>query len=145
MRTVVVAVVASLSASVGEVLVSQGMKTFGERDWSRPSEWLALVLVVLRNPQVLAGVVFMAGFFFLFLAALTWSDLSFFNPLTALSYVFTAILCHIALGEDVSWRRWLGTLVVMVGVVLITSDAANRAVVPGSDPRPPAVRRDAGP
>ena len=66
MKTVIVAVLASLSAAVGEVLVSQGMKRFGERNWSRPSEWLDLVFEIVRNPLVLAGVVFMAGFFFLF-------------------------------------------------------------------------------
>ena len=122
MKTVTVVVLASLANAVGEVLVSQGMKRFGERDWSQPSEWLELVLVVLRNPRVLAGVAFMAGFFYLFLAALTWADLSYLNPLTATTYVFTAVFARMFLGEELSWRRWVGTIIVVAGVALISLD-----------------------
>jgi drug/metabolite transporter (DMT)-like permease len=137
MKTLIVAVVASLSAAVGDVLVSQGMKRFGERDWSRPSEWLNLVLEIQRNPTVLLGVVFMAGFFFLFLAALSWADVSYLTPLTALTFVFTTVLAKLALGEEMSWRRWLGTLIVMVGVVLISLDApATKGLYGHADPAP---------
>jgi len=134
-KTLIVAVVASLAAAVGEVLVSQGMKGFGERDWSRPSEWLDLVLVILRNPYVLTGVVFLAVFFLLFLAALTWADVSYLSPLTALTYVFTAVLARMALGEELSWRRWLGTLIVVAGVMLISLDApATKGLYGGVEP-----------
>ncbi len=132
MKTVIVVLLASLANAVGDVLVSQGMKRFGERDWTEPSEWLALVLVVLRSPRVLVGVAFMAAFFYVFLATLTWADLSYLNPLTAMTYIFTALLSRMFLGEEISWRRWLGTLVVVAGIALISVD-------------PPATRGARGP
>ncbi len=142
MKTVIVIVLASLVAAVGEVLVSEGMKRFGERDWSRPSEWLNLILEIPRNPHVLIGVIFLAGFFFLFLAALSWADVSYVSPLTALSYLFTTILARAALGEEVSWRRWLGTLIVVVGVFLVSLDAPTTAGLYGpADPSAPPPAR----
>ncbi len=142
MKTVIVVVLASLANAVGEVLVSQGMKRFGERDWSQPSEWLELLLVVLRSPRVLAGVAFMAGFFYLFLAALTWADLSYLNPLTATTYVFTAAFARLFLGEELSWRRWVGTIIVVAGVALISLDTpATKGLYGRVDP--PSMRQGA--
>ena len=63
MKTFIVLFLAALSGAVAETLFSYGMRSFGAMEWSRPSRWLDLILVVARNPHVLLGVVFAAGFF----------------------------------------------------------------------------------
>ncbi len=55
-------------------------------------------LRVFTNPSIIIGIIFLAGFFFLWLAILSWCDLSFVLPLTALSYVLTAIFIHLFSG-----------------------------------------------
>lgn len=134
MKTYVVLVLAALSGAIGETFFSYGMRRFGPMDWSNPSRWLDLLLVVARNAHVLTGVVFAAGFFFLYLAALSWVDLSFAMPLTALSFVFAAVLSRFILGEQVSWHRWVGTIVIVAGVTLVALDRNTRTVRPEKAP-----------
>ena len=46
-------------------------------------------------------------------------DLSIFYPLTSISYIFTILLAMFLLGETVSVVRWVGILLVMLGVGMI--------------------------
>jgi drug/metabolite transporter (DMT)-like permease len=122
MKTFVVILFATLSAAIGEVLMSYGMKKGGEVDLTAPSQWIGLILSVVRNPYVLIGVVLLAIFFFLYLASLSWADISFVMPLTAMSFIFAALLAKFVLKEDVSWFRWIGTLVIVVGIIIVALD-----------------------
>ena len=120
-------VFAALSGAVAETLFSYGMKSFGAMDWSKPSRWLDLLLVVPRDPHVLAGVVFAAGFFFLYLTALSWADLSYAMPITALSYIFAAVFARVFLGEQLSWHRWVGSLLIVAGIALVVLEGHQRS------------------
>jgi len=122
MKIVIVIIIAALSAAIGESLLSFGMKKFGPVSTSDPSHWLMLIFSVIKNPYVFLGVVFLAVFFFLYLAALSWADLSYVLPLTALSYLFAALLAKFFLKEDVTWLRWAGTIVIVLGIVLVALD-----------------------
>lgn len=134
MRTFLVLFFASLSGAVAESLFSYGMRSFGEMDWSNPSRWLDLLLVVPRNRHVLAGVVFAAGFFFLYLTALSWADLSYAMPITALSYIFAAIIAKVFLGEQVSWQRWVGTALIVAGIAMVVLEGRQRTPRAASAP-----------
>ena len=119
MRTFVVILIATISAAIGEVLLSYGMRKNGEVDLSVPSQWIDLILSVVRNPYVLAGVVLLAVFFFLYLASLSWDDISYVMPLTAMSFIFVALMAKFVLKEDVSWQRWAGTVLIVAGVAFV--------------------------
>ena len=127
MKTFIVIFLATASAAVGEAFLSYGMKKNGQIDLTVPSQWGHLVLSVIKNPYVLAGVFFLAIFFFLYLAALSWGDLSYIMPLTAMSYIFAALLAKYFLGEDVSWFRWIGTVVITLGIIFIALDSKERS------------------
>jgi drug/metabolite transporter (DMT)-like permease len=136
-KTLVVLVFAALSGAVAETLFSYGMRSFGEMDWSNPSRWIDLLLVVPRNPHVLAGVLFGAGYFFLYLTALSWADLSYAMPITSLSFLFGAIFASLFLGEDVSWYRWAGTMLIVAGIVLVVLGGRPRTRGVSAQPPPP--------
>jgi len=123
MKTFVVILFATLSAAIGEVSISYGMKRGGEIDLTVPSQWVGLILSVVRNPYVLMGVILLAVFFFLYLAALSWADISFVMPLTAMSFIFAALMAKFVLKEDVSWFRWIGTVVIVVGIIIVSMDS----------------------
>jgi drug/metabolite transporter (DMT)-like permease len=145
MRTLVVLVFAALSGAVAETLFSYGMRSFGEMDWSKPSRWVDLLLVVPRNPHVLVGVIFAAGFFFLYLTALSWADLSYAMPVTALSFLFVVLFARIFLGEQVSWHRWVGTLLIVAGIALVVLEGRQRtAGAATAEPRHSAETSGAG-
>ena len=126
MKTIILAFLAALSAAVGETILSYAMKRSGQVDVTEASQWINLVFSVVRNPYIFAGVLFLGVYFFLYLIALSWADLSFVLPLTAVSYFCAAFLAKYFLGEDVSWLRWAGTIVILVGITLVAFDGKQR-------------------
>ncbi len=127
MKTIIIVTLAALSAAVGETLLSYGMKRGGAVNVTEPSQWFSLILSVVRNPYITVGVIFLAIFFFLYLAALSWADLSFVLPLTAVSYIFAALLARFVLREEVSISRWIGTVVIMIGITLIALNGGQHS------------------
>jgi drug/metabolite transporter (DMT)-like permease len=125
MKTYIVILIATLSAAIGEVLLSYGMRRQGEVDLTVPSQWIDLITSVVRNPYVLAGVVLLAVFFFLYLAALSWGDISYVMPLTAMSFIFVALMAKFILNEDISVYRWAGTILIVIGIAFVVFDESG--------------------
>jgi len=65
------------------------------------------------------GLMLQALAFFTLLALLSWADLSFVVPATALNYVVGAAGSALFLREHVDRTRWAGVLLVCVGVAVI--------------------------
>ncbi|MFC1686797.1 EamA family transporter [Nanoarchaeota archaeon] len=63
---------------------------------------------------------FLGGIFLLF--ALKKGDLSFVYPITAVSYVFVALLSLYILKETIYLKQWLGLGVIVMGVLFIGSE-----------------------
>ncbi len=61
----------------------------------------------------------MAFGFFALLGALSMYNVSFVVPVTALSYVAGALGGVVFLKERVSFQRWMGVLLVAIGVTLV--------------------------
>jgi drug/metabolite transporter (DMT)-like permease len=108
-----------VSGTGGELCVSRAMRTVGELHDFRPKAILAFVLRGLRQPWMWAGVTMMAIAFFSLLAILSFSDVSFVVPVSALSYAAGAFGARMFLGERISRNRWLGILVVSIGVTIV--------------------------
>lgn len=103
----------------GELCVSRAMKTLGEVHDFRPSALLQFVWRAARVAWMWIGVAFMALAFFSLLAMLSMENVSFVVPVTALSYAAGAIGATLFLREKISKQRWLGVLVVCIGVTLV--------------------------
>ncbi len=103
----------------GEMCVSRAMKTVGEVKDFRPGAILRVVLRALRVGWMWAGLTMMAIAFFALLGALSVDNVSFVVPVTALSYLIGACGGKFLLGERVSSQRWLGVLLVVIGVTLV--------------------------
>lgn len=107
-------------ASFGDVALSYGMKRVGTISAAR---WTDLFFAVL-DPWVALGIVLLLGFFAAYLAALSWSDLTYVLPATSLGYVLLALLSVFLLHERVTFTRWLGILLVSSGVAIVTRGPA---------------------
>jgi len=103
----------------GELCVSRAMKAVDHAKSFRPREIGRVILSALRVPWMWLGVGMMATAFFALLAALTIFNVSFVVPVTALSYVAGAFGSTVFLHERVNRQRWLGVLLVAVGVTLV--------------------------
>lgn len=106
--------------TVGDLLMSAGMKRHGEvTDWSLLG-MLHLCRDLVRNPYIMASIPVMAISFFANMALMSATPMSFAVPMTASSYILETALAKYYLREHVDWRRWVGASLVAIGIALIS-------------------------
>lgn len=120
LKTAVVMLMAVIAGTIGDLLLASGMKQLGDLSAMNLKGILNVSLQALTSPKLVAGTAMLAIFFFLWLAVLSWEDLSVALPMQALNYVLVAFLSQYFLHEIVSPLRWAGTVLVAIGVIMIT-------------------------
>jgi drug/metabolite transporter (DMT)-like permease len=106
---------AVIANTLGNFLLSVGMRSMDFKPWASPLQYLR----IFANPWIDAGVVLLLIWFAAQLSLLSWADLSYVLPITAASYVLTAVLGKVFLHEFISISRWSGILAISVGVLLV--------------------------
>lgn len=125
LKTLVVMLIAITSGAIGDIFLTQGMKSFGDLSTMGLKQIFETVLKALTNWRLILGTAMQAVYFGLWLAVLSWEDLSVALPLQALSYIVVAFLAQWFLGENVGPMRWAGIGLVCLGVVLITKSSGS--------------------
>lgn len=121
----------------GDLLMSKGMRAIGRAPSWNPAALLHYGLQVFTSPIVWLGTLAMIGFFVSYSLVLSWADYSYVQPATALSYGIVALLGRYVLAETITPLRWIGIIVVCVGVLVIgytpprTTDSLTMQVPPG--------------
>lgn len=117
--------------STGVILLKKGMTHIGDINGYTVAEMFRVFKAGVTSPQILLGVFFEAVFFGCLLLLMNKSDISFLWPLTALSFVFATLAAMIFLGESVSWIRWIGVALIMLGAAFISySEHAKKPAPP---------------
>ena len=119
MRTALFIAIVVFAGTGGEIAVTHAMKRLGEVKSFSPLAILRVVGRAFRQGWMWFGFALMAVAFFALLLLLSWEDVSFVIPATALSYVAGALGARFLLGEQVSGLRWAGVLLVCIGVALV--------------------------
>ena len=133
MKTAAVLVIAILSQAAGNVFLTRGMKAVAAGATSEGpfSQALHFALSAARSPEVLIGTLLLIVFFALYSAALSWADLSFVLPATAFGYVLNVAAGHYFLNEEVGRMRWIGSLIITLGVVFVSRSGDRTRVEAG--------------
>jgi drug/metabolite transporter (DMT)-like permease len=105
--------------TVGELCMTRAMKIIGEAKEFRPRALFAVVLRAFQFGWMWVGFLMMTLAYFALLGMLARANLSFVIPVTALSYVVGAVGGRWFLGEEVAHQRWIGILLVCLGVTLV--------------------------
>jgi drug/metabolite transporter (DMT)-like permease len=79
---------------------------------------------VFNAPLLWCGIGSYVIEFFVWIEALSRAPLSLVFPIGALAYCGVVLAGKVVLGETVSRRRWLGTLVITAGVMLVAISGA---------------------
>ena len=103
----------------GELCVTRAMKHIGEVKNFAPRHLLGVILCAFRLGWMWLGLGLMTAAFLALLTLLSWENVSFVIPATALNYAVGALGAKFLLGEHVSPKRWVGALVVCFGVALV--------------------------
>lgn len=119
MRVWMLLAIVVLAGTAGEISVTRAMKHIGEVHRFHPRALLDVLGQAFRIKWMWLGIGLLAMAFFSLLALLSWENVSFVVPLTALSYVVGALMAKLFLKEEVDRIRWMGVLLVVLGVVLV--------------------------
>jgi drug/metabolite transporter (DMT)-like permease len=103
----------------GELCLTRAMKTIGEVHDFRPRALFGVFARALRVGWMWIAIMLMATGFFSLLGMLSLENVSFVVPVTALSYAAGAYGGSLFLGERVTPQRWLGVLLVCIGVTMV--------------------------
>jgi drug/metabolite transporter (DMT)-like permease len=122
-----------LTASVGDTFLGRGMKDFGPVSVNH----LGSLLHAVWNPWVIAGILLLLGFFASYLTALSWADLTFVLPSTAFGYVVVALLSRFWLHEHITPSRWIGIVLIVIGVGFVTRGPSYTEHSPAALPHLP--------
>jgi drug/metabolite transporter (DMT)-like permease len=120
LKTLVVMILAITAGAVGDIFLTLGMKSVGDLSTKGFREMIELALRAMTSPKLIIGTMLQAVYFGLWLAVLSWEDLSVALPMQALNYVIVAFLSQWYLGESVTLMRWSGIVIICIGVGLVT-------------------------
>ena len=105
----------------GNSSMAVGMKQVPEKMSIDPTLYLHAML----NPFVALGIVALTLSLLTRMALFSLADLSFVLPVTAIGYVIAVLIGKVFLHETVTPQRWLGTLLIFLGAVLVGSTSRN--------------------
>jgi drug/metabolite transporter (DMT)-like permease len=115
LRKYLVLVGVALFGALGDVALSRGMKQVGEVS----PHHLQQLINAIANPWVISGISLLIVFFVSYMTALSWADLTYVLPATAIGYIIMAGLARWFLNEQVTFTRWAGILLITAGVGFI--------------------------
>ena len=124
-KTIVIMLLAVTAGTVGDILLAKGMKQLGDLSTMNLRGIMEVAFRAMTEWKIVVGTAMLALFFFLWLAVLSWEDLSVALPMQALNYVLVAVLAKYLLHEEVSPLRWAGIALVCIGVMLITKSSTS--------------------
>jgi drug/metabolite transporter (DMT)-like permease len=94
------------------------------------SNWQTLV-ITFRQPVFYITVFLLILMFFNWMMVLSNADLSYAQPITALSYISVSAVAVVWFGEDIPPQRMIGIMMILFGVWFISS-TSHRTVIPGT-------------
>ena len=107
-----------LTQPIGNLALTLGMKN---RILASPLDYVLAIF----SPYVALGIVFLIVWLLSRMALLSWADMSYVLPITAIGYIANALLGRFVLQEQISATRWMGTLLIAAGTLLVSLTPAR--------------------
>ena len=117
-KTLFMVLLMVVCANVGDLMLKRGMSRIGEVQPSLAGLARAFPLTV-SNGSIWIGIFFLSGFMLSYMTVLSWADYSYVMPAGAFGYAILTLLAVVFLHESVSPRRWIGVVLICVGVLLV--------------------------
>jgi len=111
---------ATICGCAGNLCLRQGMITVGSLPGAAPAELFAFFAAAAINPWIWLGIAFEIAYSLLWMAVLSWSEISWAVPMNALEYALAAAAAYALLGEPVGLLRLAGIALICAGVALLS-------------------------
>ena len=117
-KTLTLVLMLVICANVGDLTLKRGMTEIGSVELTAAGLARALPLTV-TSWKIWVGIAFLVGFMASYMTVLSWADYSYVMPIGAFGYALLTLFAVVFLHEQVSVQRWLGVIVVCIGVLLV--------------------------
>ena len=117
-KTLVMVLAMVVCANAGDLLLKRGMAQIGAVVLTRHGIAQAFRLTV-TNTTIWLAIFFLMGFMVSYMTVLSWADYSYVMPAGAFGYAVLTFLAVVFLHESVSLGRWVGVVLICVGVLLV--------------------------
>jgi hypothetical protein len=104
---------------LGNVLLGKGMKGLGPAGTGTASEVFPVLFRALTSGTIWLGIGSLLTFFVAYTLVLSLADYSFVQPASSVAYGVVAVLAHFMLRETITPMRWLGVLIICLGVLVV--------------------------
>ena len=104
---------------LGNVLLGKGMKRIGTVSIGTIAGVVDLLSRVLTSCTIWLGIGSLITFFLAYMLVLSWADYSYVQPASSVAYGMVALLAHFMLREVVTPMRWMGVLLICLGVLVV--------------------------
>lgn len=118
-KTVALIVLMVFFGSIGDILLSKGMKQVGAVNVWSGTALEAVFLKTFTSATIWLGISSLLLFLVCDLLVLSWADYSFVSPASATGYAVVPLLGYLLLGETVTAIRWAGVAFICLGVALV--------------------------
>lgn len=99
---------ATILGAFGPIYLKKGSSSFGFN-----------IIKLLKNYNLILGVFFYGLATLLFIPALSGGDLSILYPFVSLTYIWVSLLSIYILKEKMNKFKWIGILLIIIGVSFI--------------------------
>jgi uncharacterized membrane protein len=106
--------------AIGLVFIATIIGAYGSLYIKKASKNFKLTIKNLFNKKLIMGVGLYVLSTILFIGALRGGEVNVLYPLTALSYIWVALISTKVLKEKISRISWVGIITIIIGVILIT-------------------------
>lgn len=117
-KTLAMVLAMVVCANAGDLLLKHGMAQIGAVELTARGIAHAFLQTVTSG-TIWVAILFLVGFMVSYMTVLSWADYSYVMPAGAFGYAVLTFLAVVLLHESVSPRRWIGVLLICVGVLLV--------------------------
>jgi len=104
---------------LGNVLLGKGMKHIGASSIGMQTGIFGFLSRVLTSGTIWLGIGSLVTFFVAYMLVLSWADYSYVQPASSMAYAMVALMAHFMLREVVTPLRWVGVLLICLGVLVV--------------------------
>jgi len=120
LKVVLLVFLAELWNTAGQVLFKKGTNAIEVRSLRGVKNHLVFLKEIMAKPAVWLGFGSMAAGLVIWFIALAGADLSVVSPMGSMQYIIILIAAHFLLGEKINFLKLTGTLLVVLGIVLLS-------------------------
>jgi drug/metabolite transporter (DMT)-like permease len=113
-------VITSICDTISQLLLKTSVNSINDLSVNRIKILIKFILRLIRTPKVWLGLFFSTLSLCIWLIVLSRADLNFAFSVDSMHYIFIAFASGLILKERIGFLRWMGTILIVVGIILVT-------------------------